>query len=315
VEARRRDLVGAEADLKKAIELAPRDPLAYTRLGEVRTVQKKYNAAETLYDQALGINPAFTEALGGILQVDGIEKKPTSAVLSRIQDQITRAPTNSGYYQMLGRVLYGAKDFDKAQGALEKAVELDRNNVNAFLMLIDAQAAAGSLAQALASAKRAVQQNPRNVRAYTVMGVLEEKSGDWQKAEEAYEKAMQIDPRDGFGANNLAFLLLEHGGNVDLALSLAQTARNSIPDSPNTADTLAWAYIQKGAYGSAIDLLQKALVSTPDNPTYHYHLGVAYQRAKNPSSAATQFRQVLKLDPGYAKGEEIRRQLADLGQG
>ena len=49
---------------QKAIELAPRDPLAYTRLGEVRTAQKKYKEAEALFDQALGMNPAFTEASG-----------------------------------------------------------------------------------------------------------------------------------------------------------------------------------------------------------------------------------------------------------
>ena len=87
-----------------------------------------------------------------------------------------------------------------------------------------------------------------------------------------------------------------------------------MPDSPNTADTLAWAYIQVGVYGSAIDLLQEALTQTPNNPTYRYHLGVAYQRTKNPAAAATQFRQVLKLDPGYVKGEEIRKYLADLSK-
>jgi tetratricopeptide (TPR) repeat protein len=315
VEARRQDLAGAEADLKKAIELAPHDPLAYTRLGEIRTVQKKYKEAEALYDQALGINPAFTEALGGLLQTYAIEKRPANVIISRIQDQITRAPNSSAYYLMLGQAFFGLRNFEKAQAALEKAVELDRNNVSAFLMLADAQAARGSLPQALASAERAIQQNPRDVRAYSVLGVLEEKSGNWQKAEDAYQKAMQIDPGYGLGANNLAFLLLEHGGNVDVALSLAQTARNSLPESPSTADTLAWAYVMKGAYGSAIDLLQKALTQTPDNPTFHYHLGIAYLRSKDSAAAATQFRQVLKLDPGYEKVQEIRKQLTDLGKG
>ena len=101
---------------------------------------------------------------------------------------------------------------------------------------------------------------------------------------------------------------------MNVALSLAQTARHSLPDSPNTADTLAWAYIQVGVYGSAIDLLQEALTQTPNDPTFRYHLGVAYQRMKNPAAAATQFRQVLKLDPGYVKGEEIRKYLADLSK-
>lgn len=315
VEERKRDFVGAEADLRRAIGLAPHDPIAYARLGDVQAVQKKYKEAEALYDEALNINPAFTEALGHLLQSYRQEKRPANVLISRIQEQITRAPKNSAYYLMLGQAFYGERDFEKAQAALEKAVELDRNSLNALLMLADTQAARGSLAQALASAKRVIQQNPHDVHGYALLGVLEEKSGNWQKAEEAYQKAMQIDPEFGLAANNLACALLAHGGNVDVALSLAKTAHHSMPGSPNTADTLAWAYIQKGLYEYAIRLLQEALTQTPNDPTYRYHLGVAYQRTKNPAAAAVQFREVLKLDPRYVKGEEIRRYLADIRKG
>jgi tetratricopeptide (TPR) repeat protein len=314
VEARRGKLAGAEVDLRKAMELAPQDPVAYTRLGEVRAVQNKFPEAEALYDQALSIAPEFAEALSALMQAYALEKKPVNVQISRIHDQITRAPNNSSYFLMLGQAFYGLRDFEKAQAALEKAVGLDRNNVMAFVLLANTQAARGSLAQGIASAEHAVQQNPRDLRANTMLAVLEEKSGNWQKAEDAYQKAMQIDPAYGLGANNLAFLLLEHGGNVDVALSLAQTARGSLPDSPGTADTLAWAYIHKGIYASAVDLLKKALAQTPDNPTYHYHLGAAYQGMRNRAAATAEFRQVLKLAPAYDKSEEIRKRLADLAE-
>ena len=42
-------------------------------------------------------------------------------------------------------------------------------------------------------------------------------------------------------------------------LSLAQTARRAMPNSPDTADTLAWAYYYKGAYAFARDLLEDAI--------------------------------------------------------
>ena len=53
--------------------------------------------------------------------------------------------------------------------------------------------------------------------------------------------------------------MLEQGGNVDVAMGLAQTARRGMPDSPNAADTLGWAYYQKGVYQSAISQFQEAL--------------------------------------------------------
>ncbi len=92
--------------------------------------------------------------------------------------------------------------------------------------------------------------------------------------------------------------MLAHNGNVDVALSLAQTARRAMPNVPNTADTLAWAYINKGAYGLAVDLLQDAIKASPSNSTYHYHLGMAYQKNNDHSNAKVQLPQrALQLNP------------------
>jgi cellulose synthase operon protein C len=112
-------------------------------------------------------------------------------------------------------------------------------------------------------------------------------------------------------ANNLAYLLLEHGGNVDVALSLAQTARRALPDAPNTADTMAWAYINKGVYGLAIDLLQEAIKASPSNPTYYYHLGVAYQKNKDRVHSRERFEHALQLNPPESLAVEIRKMMAE----
>src|ERR1035437_1969853 len=91
-------------------------------------------------------------------------------------------------------------------------------------------------------------------------------------------------------SNNLAHAMLQTGGNLDVALSLAQTARRGLPDSPGVADTLAWIDYQKGAYQSAVGLLQEALKlqeknKMPDNPDIHYHLGMAYEKTDHPALA------------------------------
>ena len=82
-----------------------------------------------------------------------------------------------------------------------------------------------------------------------------------------------------------------------MALAMAQTARRGMPDSPNAADTLGYAYYQKGVYGSAIDMFQESLrlnekKGAPDDPTVHYHLGLAYQKANQPVLARQQLERV-----------------------
>ena len=80
------------------------------------------------------------------------------------------------------------------------------------------------------------------------LGTLEEARGDRGKAEAYYRKSLQIQPQQPVAANNLAYRMLVSGENVDVALTLAQKARQSMPNSPNTADTRARAYYHKGTY-------------------------------------------------------------------
>jgi Flp pilus assembly protein TadD len=113
-------------------------------------------------------------------------------------------------------------------------------------------------------------------------------------------------------ANNLAYSMLQHGGSISVALSLAQTARRGMPDSPNTADTLAWAYYKSGVYGLAANLFEEAVKKDPLNPVYHYHLGLAYEKQKNVAEAKTEFEQALRIAPESPEAEEIRKALAQI---
>jgi tetratricopeptide (TPR) repeat protein len=139
------------------------------------------------------------------------------------------------------------------------------------------------------------------------LGSVLETKNDWQQAEDLYKKALEIKPDYPLAANNLAYLMLEHGGNVNVAFSLAQTARKGLPNLPNAADTLGWAYYQQGAYNAAIEALQEALKGSPDSATYHYHLGMAYQKANNLPMARKEFNRALQINPQLSQAEEIKK--------
>jgi tetratricopeptide (TPR) repeat protein len=191
-------------------------------------------------------------------------------------------------------------------------LDLNKNNADALLLLGQVQVAGGSKDKAAASYERSIQQNPRDVRSYVLLGALEESRGNWQRAQELYQKGLQVQPDFPLAANNLAYLMLEHGGNADVALSLAQVARRGMPDVPNAADTLAWAYCHKGAYKLAIDLLEDAVKKAPQNPAYHYHLGLAYQKTNDRARAKEHLEWTLKIDPNYSQAAEVKKALAEL---
>jgi tetratricopeptide (TPR) repeat protein len=109
-------------------------------------------------------------------------------------------------------------------------------------------------------------------------------------------------------------VILQQGGNVDVAMGLAQTARRGMPDSPNAADTLGWAYYQKGIYQSAINQFQEALRlgekrGDPEDADLHYHLGLAYQKDNKTALARQQLEKAVKINP---KNDDARKALSEL---
>jgi tetratricopeptide (TPR) repeat protein len=282
-------------------------------MGTWRATQKRFKEAERFYEQALERDPNLVEALQGLVGIYVQQKQPARA-LARVNAQIAVAPNNSIYHLLLAKVLVNSKDLEKAEAELEKAIELDKNNMDAFLILGQVQAARGLVEQAIGSYQSAIRQNPRDVRNYVLLGALEESRSNWREAQDLYQKALQVQSDHPLAANNLAYLMLEHGGNTDVALSLAQVARRALPELPNAADTLAWAYYRKGAYALAIGLLTEAVKKLPQNPTYHYHLGLVYQKSGDQARAKIHLSRALELDPNYSKANEIRSALAQLGR-
>jgi tetratricopeptide (TPR) repeat protein len=114
-------------------------------------------------------------------------------------------------------------------------------------------------------------------------------------------------------ANNLAYLMVETGGNTDVALTLAQTARRALPDSPDTADTLAWVYYYKGTYASARDLLEDAVKINPNNASIHYHLGMTYSKLNDKTNAELHLKKAVSLAPNTHTATDAQVALTHLG--
>jgi tetratricopeptide (TPR) repeat protein len=106
--------------------------------------------------------------------------------------------------------------------------------------------------------------------------------------------------------------MVENGRNVDVALTLAQTARRALPDSPNTADTLAWVYYYKGNFYMARDLLEGALKTTQDNPSMQFHLGMTYSKMNDKPDAVLHLKKAAALDPAGKTAKDASEELLKL---
>jgi cellulose synthase operon protein C len=304
----------AQKDAEQAIQRAPQSSVPYFQMGNIRLAQKQYADAEKFYLQALDKDPASVEALGGLINAYRFQKQPDKEIAAA-NAQIAKVPNVSAFYDLLGTALANEKkDNNGAETALRKAVDLDKHNIDALQKLGEIENVKGSSDQALAIFEQAIKDNPREPRFYILGGELYDAKGDWERARNLYQQALGIQPDSPVASNNLAYGMLVHGGNVDMALGLAQTARRGVPESPTFADTLGWAYYQKGIYQSAISQFQEALQlaekhGVPDDSEVHYHLGMAYEKANQIQQARQQLEKAVKLSPSNA---DAKKALSDL---
>jgi len=176
-----------------------------------------------------------------------------------------------------------------------------------------AAAASGNAAAAISKWQAWSSAHPNEPQGDVILATLEESRGNTNGAMDYYKKALAIQPDNAVAQNNLAFLLLQNGGDVDMAMSLAESARRTLPHSTNTADTLAWAYYHKGIYSSARSLLEDAAKTNPNDASIQYHLGMVCSKMGDKANAVDHLKKAVSLAPGTQTGNDANKALSSLG--
>lgn len=303
----------AESDFNQALKLDPKSWLAQLQLGQLRLAQHKIPEGKALIEQSLTGNPNDARALGLIVTAMAYEKAAPKAIIQRVQDQIAKAPQNAQMYDLLAGLQLRTGDNAGALASAQKAMEINPNDPTATMSYSRAQIAQGNAPAAVAKWQQWTKSHPGDAQGFTVLGSLQEAQGDRDGAMASYKSALAIQPDQAIAANNLSYLMVETGGNIDVALTLAQVARRAMPDSPDTADTLGWVYYQKGNYESALGLLEDAAKANPNSASTHYHLGMTYAKLAKTADAVTELKKAESLAPNSPTAKDAQKALSSIG--
>jgi len=311
----RKQFTLAEEDIRKAVEVGPRSHLGYVQMGNLKFVQGEFGEAAKAYQDALDRDATSSDALRGLMNAL-IAQKQVDKAISVAESQISKSPANAGSYDLLGTALFRNKhDLNGAEAALKKSAELDNKDIDPIIKLGQVQVEEGKVDEAIALYQRSMSAHPTEATFDILIGQLYQSKQDWSNAEVFYQKALVLRPENPQASANLAYVMEQSGQNPDVAISLAETARRALPRSPGVADTLGWAYYQKGSYQSAIGLFEEALRleqvnKSPDDPHVHLHLGMAYARSGHTAQARQQFELMLKITRNPSDAAEAQKQLA-----
>ena len=299
------ELARAESELTPLLGRFPNSAAVHAQMGVVLTQKRSVAAARAEFERALQLQPTSDEATAGLVNLDLISHDYARAH-SRVDAQAAAHPTAASL-TVAARTYAATGDLVVAEQYLRRAIEAESAYLPAYVSLGQLYLAQQKLTAGREEFELLAKRSPKSVGAHTMIGIILQAEGRVDEARERFERVMQLDPEAAVAANNLAWIYADKGGNLDLALQLAQTAQKHLPDSAEVNDTLGFVLYKKDLAAQAISSFKLSTEQSPRNALYHYHLGLAYASAGNTASSRRSLRARVGVTAGFCRrrlGEE-----------
>ena len=230
------DVRGAELGYREMLEKWPDREEACINLGVLLRGRGELEAARTLFEKAISLNPAVSEAHNG-----------------------------------LGRVLQSMQEPRQAVRCYQRAIELDESGFAAYNNLGMVQRELGDLTAARQSFANALERNPQFADALNNLGSLLLQIGEVDAAQEVCLRATRV---DGAGADEFSNLgvCLAKLGRVDEALESFRTALLKGPVTAVILSNMGGTHKEKGEYREARACFMRALELDSANTEARSHL-------------------------------------------
>ena len=229
---------------------------------------EKYADANHSLRVYLGEQPSSPEALYLLGYVLHRENQPAESLEVYTKAAALQPPSGDDL-KIVGLNYVLLNDYSDATHWLEKAVESDEKNEEAWYFL---------------------------GRAYYTQGRIGEAGG-------AFQKALQLNPNDGKAENNLG-LVLQAEARTSEAIEAYRLAiawqQNSGHVSEQPYLNLGSVLLEQERNGEALPPLEEAVKLATANPVCHLKLGIAYMRLSKPVPAQEELEAAVRLDPENA---------------
>ena len=307
----RRDVAALGDQVTWLKAAAPQMPEVDAFDGNVKALRGDLKGSREAFERALAKRPGHVDALAGLVALNmGTGQREAARAL--LTQELARTKDNPALLMLASKTFMQLGDLASAEPLLRRTIEIDPAYLDAYSWLGQLFAAQGRLDSARAEFEAMARQAPKSVPAHTMIAMILHAQNRLDETKKAYEQVLQIDPRAPVAANNLAWLLAESNGNLDVALHLAQVATEGLPDRPEVTDTLGWVYYRKGLGSLAAETFARSVERDPANALYAYHLGLAYAQQGQTKQARAALEKALRLKADFPGADDARRRLATM---
>jgi tetratricopeptide (TPR) repeat protein len=217
-------------------------------------------------------------------------------------------PNNSLIYSEMAESYVRNNRLGDARDMAQKAIQIDKNNIEAHKLLstVYLQAISRANAQqppsvetinnAIHEFEEIVRIDPSERQSFLMLGELYKIKGERDKATQIYKQFLGIEPGSEEGVTALAKLQMD-AGNFKEATDLLEQFLQQRPDSDGALQVLGEAYSEMQEYSKAADAYKRASDLDPDDVETKKQEAQALYQAERFDEAAKLYQDLAKLAP------------------
>ena len=145
--------------------------------------------------------------------------------------------------------------------------------------------------------RKAIALDSTRISPYQALGYLYHQQKNWEKSAEIYNAALTQNPDNPMVLNNYAYMLSTQNYRLEEALEMVEKALVIEPENPTFLDTRGWIYYQMGQHEKALTDILQAAEEEGENAEINEHLGHIYNALGNYEKAGEYWRKASELEP------------------
>src|SRR5947209_3786483 len=323
----------AIATYRKGLSLDPKDALTHYDLALALKYKGENREALKEFEAAVELRPKWAEAHYGLGAI-WYELQNQAAALDELHTAATLDASNASVHRLLGRILSQQQNLADAERELRLALNLKPSpEIHLELGVVEGQR--GKMEEATAQFRQAIRSDPSLAAAHHMLGIALRRQSDHKTALAEFRKAVALNPNDPESQYDLGRELKADGDNAGAIaayrraierksafeqahynLGLALRSQGDASSAKKELDELSGLHelrtrlaqskllivqgvdaLKQQKLDQALALFQKSADLTPDLPTSHYYLGVAWEQKNEPAPAQAAYEKAVELNP------------------
>lgn len=249
-------------------------------------------------------NPKDTSALFARAKFFVSQRKSDSAIID-LQHLIKIDSTKSAYFLLMGDVYLATNRTRFTKQALEKAVKLSPNNVEAHMKLAELYLYVEMRQEALNEINAALRLDQKYPKAYFLKGMIYKEIGDTSLAFSSFMTTIEQDPKSALAYEQIGLLFA--GRKDKRAIDYYQNALRIDPKNSLTRYNLGMFYQETGSVAAAMEVYKELISIDPNYSDAYYNMGyIIYTQNKNIEKALEFFQKATITNPSYSEAFYMR---------